>query len=129
MGNLYDRIKNTIRSLLRLPTKEVKEEPVEWAGEQTDVAPVALPKAGYLQEAQAVSIIRKAAHNRLLVNLQYSGQFRYVEPYSFRQGKFGLLFFGHDLLRNDTRSYYINKIESVELTDIPYNPRWYVEID
>lgn len=128
MGNLYDRIKSTIRNLLRLPTDDVKEEEIEWSGEDREVGVSTLPKAGYLQEAEAVAIIRKAAANRLLVSLQYSGQVRNVEPYSFRQGAQGLLFYGHDLYRNDTRSYYVHKIEQVQLTDIPYNPRWMVEI-
>lgn len=130
MGNLYDRIKNTVRNLRppKLPA-EVEEEELEWSGEEEDVPSIAMPKSSYLQEAEAVAIIRKAAKYKLLVNLQYNGQFRYVESYSFRNGQSGLLFYGHDLLRNNTRSYYVHKIEEISLTEIPYNPRWHVEID
>lgn len=130
MSSLYDRIKQTVQNIRppKLPY-EVQEEELEWREEETGTPDVAMPKAGYLQEASAVAIIRKAAKHRLLVYMNYDGQWRQVEPYSFRHGKEGTLFFGHDLLRNNTRSYYVSKIEEVRMTDIPYNPRWYVEIE
>lgn len=130
MGDLYDRIKTTIKRLRppKLPA-EVEEEELDWEGEEEAIPSIAMPKAGYLQEAEASAIIRKAARNQVLIYLLYNGVFRYVEPYSFRQGKEGLLFFGHDLARNDTRSYYISRMEEVSLTDIPFSPRWYIEID
>ena len=130
MGNLFDRIKQTVRQLRppKLPG-EVTEGYQEYL-EETDAAEsaTAFPRAGYLQEAEANAIIRDAAAKRLLVYMEYNGTWRYVEPYSFKQGKEGLLFFGHDQTRNDTRSYYLHKITQIQLTDIPFNPRWMIEI-
>lgn len=130
MGRLFDRIKATVKKL-RLPRLPIyKKEPLPEEDEALSPEELGRPveKAGYLQDAQMVSIIRKAAREYSLVYILYGGVWRYVEPYSFRQGRHGLLFFAHDLFRNDTRSYYIHRVQELQSTDIPFNPRWMVDL-
>lgn len=128
MGNLFDRIKNVIKKLTPyLPFYKKEPLPEE---ETTDVEELQkqVDRADYLDDAKMVHLIRKAARNVILVKLLYANVWRLVEPYSFRQGTYGLLFYGHDMTRNGTRSYYIHRIQQLELTNIPFNPRWVIEL-
>jgi len=125
MSGLFSRIKQTIQrfkpSLAPIPEPAVEEpEPSE---------PTPVKRVSYVTEANIMHVIRESSRHRLLIQVLYSNIWRYVEPYSFRQGKQGALFYGHDLTRNNTRSYYIHRIQEVKPTDIPFNPRWFVEID
>jgi len=128
--SLYDRIKETVNklkpALVTQPALQPIKEPIEI--EEPDV-PEPIRHASYINEASIVYAIRQAARHRLLVQVYYNLVWRYVEPYSFKQGKLGTLFYGHDLTRNSTRSYYIHKIAELKGTDIPFNPRWFIEIN
>ncbi|MCK5611405.1 hypothetical protein KAR91_56565 [Candidatus Pacearchaeota archaeon] len=85
-------------------------------------------RATYLDEAEMMHIIRQSAQRRTLLWMLYNNQWRHVEPYSFRDGKQGLLLYGHCLIHNDTHSFYVHRIQELQLTDVPFNPRWYIEI-
>jgi predicted DNA-binding transcriptional regulator YafY len=124
MAKLFDRIKDTIQKFKPqlAPIPDAKVEEVE----PSEVEPI--KRVSYVTEASMMHAIREAAQHRQLIQLLYNNIWRYVEPYSYRQGKQGALFYGHDLTRNGTRSYYIHKIQEIKHTDIPYNPRWFVEI-
>jgi len=127
MGNLFDRIKDTITKFKpQLSTIPEISPAVEEQAPALEQAPI--KRVSYITEASIMHVIRESAQHRLLVQVLYNNVWRYVEPYSFRNGKQGALFYGHDLVRNGTRSYYINKIQEAQPTDIPYNPRWFVEI-
>jgi predicted DNA-binding transcriptional regulator YafY len=127
MGNLFERIKQTIQKIK--PTLATPLQPIqEPAVVEEEAAPIAKQQA-YINQASITHIIRQAARHRLLVQVYYNNMWRYVEPYSFRQGKSGSLFYGHDLMRNGTRSYSLNKILEVKPTTIPFNPRWFIEIN
>jgi len=129
MAGLFERIKSVVRKLKlpKLPFFQKEPLPEE---ETTEVEELKKPveRATYLQEAEIVTLIRRAARKRVLVKILYSNVWRLAEPYSFRQGRFGLLFFAHDLARNGTRSYYVHRTQEIQMTDIPFNPRWMVEL-
>lgn len=130
MGRLFDRIKATVKKLgiPKLPFFKKEPLPEEEAGLPPEELARPVERATYLEDARMVAMIRKAARERLLVYVLYAGVWRYAEPYSFRQGRHGLLFFAHDLTREGTRSYYIHRIQELQSTEIPYNPRWMVEL-
>ncbi len=73
--------------------------------------------------------IRFAAANRLKVRLGYSDEFRVIEPYSLARSSDGNL-----LLRavrsdsGETRSYRWDRIQSVEVTQGAFTPKYIVEI-
>lgn len=132
MGNLFDRIKDTVQKLKPQRLPDFKEEPgvpgEAPPGEAVEPAPPPTEPMEYLAEAGMVSTIRKAAQNRYLLYMLYNNTWRHVEPYSFRGGKQGQLLYGHCLIHNDTHSFYVHKIQDLQLTDIPFSPRWMVEI-
>jgi predicted DNA-binding transcriptional regulator YafY len=127
MGTLFSRIKETIQKLK--PTLATPLQPIQEPAVIEEEAPEpAIPQA-YINQAGIMHIIRQSARHRLLVQVYYNNVWRYVEPYSFRAGKSGSLFYGHDLIRNGTRSYALGKIAEVKPTTIPFNPRWFIEIE
>jgi len=72
--------------------------------------------------------IRFAGTNRLCVELAYQGGTRVIEPYSFRRTQDGNLVL--HAIRVDTRehrSYRVDRIESVRVTNRPFEPTYEVE--
>ena len=77
----------------------------------------------------ALEIIRFAGANRLCIILGYNGKKRLVEPYSFRRSKEGNLILHTVRVDNrEHRSYRVDKIESAELTQIAFVPRYAIEL-
>lgn len=109
--------------------EEVSEElppfPVE-PREQADwVAPPTIATWGL---GLPLERIRFAGTNRLCVELGYQGGARVIEPYSLRRTQDGNLLL--HAIRVDTRahrSYRVDKIESVRVTDQPFEPTYEVE--
>jgi predicted nucleotidyltransferase component of viral defense system len=72
--------------------------------------------------------IRYAAVNHLVINLEYQGSRRLVEPYSLRRTRGGdTLFYAVKLQDRATRSYRVDRIQSVEVTKQTYRPAYAVE--
>lgn len=73
--------------------------------------------------------IRFAASNRLCINLGYNRRKRVIEPYSLRRTKDGNLIL-HALRHTSKkhRSYRIDRIESVEVTNTPFIPKYNIEV-
>jgi predicted nucleotidyltransferase component of viral defense system len=73
--------------------------------------------------------IQFAASNRLCIRLTYSNKTRTIEPLSFRKNKEErILIFSFERESNSLKSFYIDQIQKVELTDIPYHPKYPIEI-
>ncbi len=73
--------------------------------------------------------IQFAASNRVCVRLTYHGRTRTIEPLSFRQSRAGkVLFYGHEREAGHPKAFTINEIQNVELTQLPYQPKYRVEI-
>ena len=73
--------------------------------------------------------IRFAAANRLCVNLEYQGSRRLIEPYSLRRTQDGnLLLFAVKHDSGESRSYRVDRIQSAKATNIPFVPRFALEI-
>lgn len=72
--------------------------------------------------------IRYAAVNRLLINLGYGGQYRFVEPYSLRHTSVGnVLFYAHKAKSRQIRSYRIDRMQSIDVTHQPFEPVFRIE--
>ena len=73
--------------------------------------------------------IQFAAANRVCIKLTYHDKTRTVEPISFRTASSGnRLFYGLEREANHPKAYSISKIQSVEITNIPYTEKYPVEI-
>jgi predicted nucleotidyltransferase component of viral defense system len=73
--------------------------------------------------------IRFAAANHLCVDLLYQGSRRPIEPYSLRRTKDGNIVL--HAVRHDSgehRSYRLDRIEGASATQIPFTPRYAVEL-
>ncbi len=72
--------------------------------------------------------VRFAATNRLCIELGYQGSVRVSEPYSLRRSKAGDLVL--HTLRADNRqhrAYRVDKIESVKVSTLPFQPAYAIE--
>ena len=82
--------------------------------------------------------IMDCANEFVMVRMRYKGRERLVEPYSmkFKVRKDGVAreyFFGYDLSGGSSRqpgirSFVPDRVESCEITDIPFVPRFEVEL-
>ena len=72
--------------------------------------------------------VRFAAVNRLLVNLGYLGRHRLIEPYSLRRTRDGHILL-HTIRADEGghRAYRIDRIQSVDVTNHPFTPRYLIE--
>lgn len=72
--------------------------------------------------------VRFAAANRLCVNLGYQGSVRTIEPYSLRQTRAGnLLLYAVKAETGEPRAYRVDRIESVQITNRTFIPRYAIE--
>ncbi len=79
-------------------------------------------------EGSRLEPVRFAAVNHLLVELGYDGTQRLIEPYSLRQTRAGDILL--HAVREDgsgSRSYRLDRIQSVTVTSRPYSPRYDIE--
>jgi hypothetical protein len=78
---------------------------------------------------QPLDTIRYAASNRLCIDLFYQGEKRLIEPYSLRRTKEGnLLLYAVKHDTGENRSYGVDRIEGVKATQIPFIPRYAIEL-
>ena len=86
-----------------------------------------LPLTGRAQSY--LEVIRFAASNRLCVDLRYQGSTRRIEPYSLRRTKEGnIILHAHNRVRDEPRSYRVDRIEGSNVTGETFSPRFAVEL-
>jgi predicted nucleotidyltransferase component of viral defense system len=86
-----------------------------------------LPVSGQAQSI--VEIIRFAAGNRLLVELDYQGSTRLIEPYSLRRTQDGnILLHAWNKDKNEHRSYRVDRMQGARTTNRTFTPRYAVEL-
>lgn len=72
--------------------------------------------------------VRFAAANHLCVELGYRGTKRLIEPYSLRRTKDGyLLLYAVKVETNELRSYRVDQVQSIGVTNTPFTPRHAIE--
>ena len=73
--------------------------------------------------------IRYAGSARLCVNLGYNGTKRMIEPYSLKRTKDGdLLLYAVKHDTGELRAYRVDRIESAEVTNTSFQPRFAIEL-
>ena len=75
-----------------------------------------------------MAMIAEAARAKTLLFMKYNSDWRYTEPYSYRFRGDGRLFYAFCYKDQRINSFRLEKIEDLQLTDMPYAPRWPVEI-
>lgn len=86
-----------------------------------------LPVAGRAQSI--VEIIRFAAGNRLLVELDYQGSTRRIEPYSLRRTQDGnIVLHAWNTDKNEHRSYRVDRMQGARTANQTFVPRYAIEL-
>ncbi len=86
-----------------------------------------LPVSGRAQSM--IEVIRFAAGNRLLVELDYQGSTRRIEPYSLRRTQDGnIVLHAYNNDSNAQRSYRVDRIQGARMTNTSFTPRHAVEL-
>lgn len=86
------------------------------------------PTAWVWGEDVPLESVRFAGANHLCVELGYAGSRRLIEPYSLRRTRAGrLLLFGWRADVNQIRAYRVDRIESIDVSTTPFQPRFDVE--
>lgn len=76
-----------------------------------------------------VESLRFAAANHLCVDLGYSNSVRRIEPYAFRRTKAGkVLLCAVKVQTRESRTYRLDRIQSIKVTTQPFRPAFRVEI-
>jgi predicted nucleotidyltransferase component of viral defense system len=75
-----------------------------------------------------LELIRFAGRNRLCLELAYQGSTRLVEPYSLRRSRASdLLLYAWKVADGEIRSYRVDRVRGVRVTNHPFSPRFIVE--
>ena len=87
------------------------------------------PSVGVWGARLPLEAIRFAGANRLLIEFDYSGKRRLVEPYSLRRANTGnLLFYGWELSSAQIKACNVAKIGNLRTTGRTFVPRYAVEL-
>ena len=111
----------------RLVREELASAPQQ--GEETDASWT--PPATVWTWGQGVPVepLRFAAANHLCVDLGYGNSVRRIEPYSFRRTKAGrILLCAVKVPSRESRTYRLDRIQSIQVTNQPFRPVFRVEI-
>ena len=126
MGKLFDRILDAINKIR--PSPGFEDDKTLVPGDTKENIQQAVKRSAYLSEASMVHLARNAAQQRLLIYLSYNGQWRYCECYSIKAGKSGTFLYAYCLIHQRIHSFYIHRIQEMQPTTIPFNPRWIIEM-
>lgn len=86
------------------------------------------PTAWVWGQSVPLESVRFAGTNHLCVELGYQGSVRIIEPYSLRRTKTGhFLLYAVKAQTGELRSYRVDRIQSINVTNQPFNPRVAVE--
>ncbi len=81
------------------------------------------------QAQSMVEIIRFAAGNRLLAELDYQGSAHRIEPYSLRRTQDGnIVLHAWNTDKNEHRSYRLDRMQGVRATNRSFAPRYAIEL-
>ena len=106
------------------PIEGIESAPLD-EGEERWVPPPTFWTSG---QGSLLEPVRFAAVNRLLVKLGYRGRHRLIEPYSLRQTRVGNILLHAIRADGDgSRSYRIDRIQSVDVTTHAFTPKFLIE--
>lgn len=107
----------------------VELEPVPAGREPVEEEWVAPATITRWPEGAPLEKIRFAGANNLLVELQYQGSTRLIEPYALRRSKAGnLLVYAIKAGSGELRAYRVDRIEGAQVTQTPFVPRFANEL-
>jgi predicted nucleotidyltransferase component of viral defense system len=107
----------------------IRLEPVPALRESLEPGWVAPPTITRWPGGAPLEQIRFAGANHLLVELRYQGTTRLIEPYALRRSQAGnLLVYAIKVATGEVRSYRVDRIQGVRVTDTSFVPRYAIEL-
>jgi hypothetical protein len=104
-------------------------EPVPALRERLEPGWVAPPTITRWPGGAPLEQIRFAGANHLLVELTYQGTTRLIEPYALRRSQAGnLLVYAIKVASGEVRSYRVDRIQGVRVTDTSFVPQYAIEL-
>ncbi|MEI6492537.1 MAG: nucleotidyl transferase AbiEii/AbiGii toxin family protein [Verrucomicrobiota bacterium] len=111
------------------PEEDLAIAQVESAGEQVEESWTPPPTVYVWGQGVPIETIRFAAANHLCLDLGYQNTIRQIEPYALRRTKSGrILLVAVKSATRETRTYRIDRIQSVKVTNTPFKPVFRVEL-
>jgi predicted nucleotidyltransferase component of viral defense system len=90
---------------------------------------IVAPGIQYWGSSSPLEAVRFAGSNRLLVEFDYHGKHRLVEPYSVRRAQTGnVLLYGWELAAGHIKAFKIAEMRNVRSTGASFLPRYRVEV-
>ncbi len=90
---------------------------------------IATPSGLQGRGASALDILQFAGANRLVVDLEYNGRRRPIEPYSLRLPRTGnLLLYAWDIEADHIKAFNVALISGASATDTAFHPRYRIEL-
>jgi hypothetical protein len=130
---LFERLKDRFkRELTERVVSPVRERVERGLGvEPPEEEPPPTPHRPPTTNAEKMFRIQQAGQQGVLLWMRYNGQYRNVEPYSYRYRDADYpsepLFFGWCFKDKKIEAFKIRKIQDIQVTDTPFAPRWTVE--
>lgn len=119
----------TLLAWIDAPSKPLAERRLPVVPSRPTETPIFAPGIRYWGSNSPLESIRFAATNRLLVEFEYHGAHRQVEPYSVRQAQTGnVLLYGWELAAGHIKAYKLDEISNARSTGAAFTPRYQVEI-
>lgn len=118
LANLFAWLEGTI-ALASLPSIPGQDDDLSWTPP---------PTSWRWGAGVPLESVRFAATNRLCIELGYGGSKRIIEPYSLRRTRAGhLLLYAVKSATREIRSYRVDRIRSISVTQRPFQPTFAVE--
>jgi hypothetical protein len=107
----------------------IQPEPVSDGREEIDATWVLPPTLTRWPGGAPLEQIRFAGANHLIVELDYQGSTRLIEPYALRRSKAGnLLVYAIKAQTGEIRAYRVDRIEGIRITSTAFAPRYAIEL-
>lgn len=114
---------------LEAPSKPLPEMQLPQVPVAPGLAPIVAPGIRYWGGGSPLETIRFAATNRLLLEFDYHGRHRVVEPYSVRQAGTGnVLLYAWETVAGHIKAYKLDEMSRVSAMSQTFSPRYQVEI-
>jgi hypothetical protein len=114
---------------LEAPFSPLPETQLQQLPMAAGYAPIVAPGIRYWGAGSPLETIRFAATNRLLLDFDYHGERRRVEPYSVRQAGTGnVILSAWELAADQIKSFKLDDMSGVTATGTAFSPRYQVEI-
>jgi len=111
------------------PSRPLPETQLQQVAVAPGSAPIIAPGIRYWGAGSPLETIRFAATNRLLLEFDYYGKHRLVEPYSVRQAGTGnVLLYGWETASAQIKAFKLNEMSRVKASGRAFSPRYQVEI-